>query len=96
MAVTQEEAGAVLRAREYLKSVTEGMPSAFRGPYAAQIAGLYDRIVNRTAFPYGDAKAPLLSLTENREDKDGAAYEWYVRRLKEAARDGTEVAPWRT
>ncbi len=94
MAVTKEDGGAVLQAKEYLKSVMEGKPSAFRGPYARQIAGLYDRIVNRTAFRYGASKDPLLSLQENREESEDAAYQWYVRRLKEAARDGTEVDAW--
>ena len=95
MAATQEGGGAVLQAKEYLKSVMEGRPPAFHGPYARQIAGLYDRIMNRTAFRSGASEDPLLSPEEGWEENGGAAYDWYARRLKEAARDGTEVDAWR-
>ena len=40
MTETQAGSGAVLRAKEYLKSVTEGKNAALPGPYARQIAGL--------------------------------------------------------
>lgn len=84
MAAAQEGgSGAVLQAKEYLKSVMEGKPPAFRGPYTRQIAGLYDSIMNRTV------------LNENPSAADEAAYQWYLRRLREASRDGTEVDPWR-
>ena len=89
MTEAQLGSGAVLEAREYLKSVTEGMPSAFRGPYAAQIAGLYDRIVNGAAFRYEAEKDPLQALED-------AAFRQYARRLNEAARDGGEAEPWHT
>lgn len=82
MTETQLGSGAVLRAKEYLKSVTEGKNAAFPGPYGRQIAGLYDRIMNRTA------------LEENRPAADEAAYQRYLRLLRDAGRDGTEVNPW--
>ena len=82
MTETQSGSGAVLRAKEYLKSVTEGKNAALPGPYARQIAGLYDRIMNRTA------------LEENRPAADEAAYQRYLRLLRDAGRDGTEVNPW--
>ncbi len=96
MTEAQTGSGAVLEAKEYLKGVMEGRPSAFLGPYARQIAGLYDRIVNRTAFRYDEAKDPLLALDESRSAADEAAYQRYLRRLAEAARDGGEEDVWRT
>ena len=83
MAAAQEDrGGAVLQAKEYLKSVLEGKSPAFRGPYTRQIAGLYDSIMNRTV------------LNENPSAADEAAYQWYLRLLGDAARDGTEVDAW--
>lgn len=82
MTETQVGSGAVLRAKEYLKSVTEGQAAALPGPYARQIAGLYDRLMNRTA------------LKENGPEADEAAYQRYLRLLKDAGRDGTEVDAW--
>ena len=83
MTETQSGSGAVLQAKEYLKSVTEGKNAAPPGPYARQIAGLYDRIMSRTA------------LEESRPAADEAAYQRYLRQLRDAGRDGTEVNPWR-
>lgn len=82
MTETQLGSGAVLRAKEYLKTVTEGKNAAFPGLYGRQIAGLYDRIMNRTA------------LEENMPAADEAAYQRYLRLLRDAGRDGTEVNPW--
>ena len=82
MTETQLGSGAVLRAKEYLKSVTEGKASPLPGPYTRQIAGLYDRIMNRT------------DLKENQPAADEAAYQRYLRLLRNAGRDGTEVDAW--
>ena len=95
MTETQAGSGAVLRAKEYLKSVTEGKAAPLPGPYTRQIAGLYDRLMNGTAFRYDAAKAPLPALHENRNAEDEATYQWYLRLLGDAARDGTEVDAWR-
>ena len=96
MAVTQEDGGAVLQAKEYLKSVMEGKPSAFRGPYTRQIAGLYDRIVNRSAFRYDEGNDLLPFPDENRDEAEEQAFQRYVRQLKNAARDGGEADAWLT
>ena len=82
MTETQLGSGVVLRAKEYLQSVTEGKAAALSGPYTRQIAGLYDRIMSRTA------------LNENRPAADEAAYQRYLRLLRDAGRDGTEVDAW--
>ena len=95
MTETQAGSGAVLQAKEYLKSVMEGKPSAFRGPYARQIAGLYDSIMNRAAFRYGESKDPLLALNDQQAAPEDTVFQGYLRRLREAGRDGTEVDAWR-
>ena len=95
MAATQEGSGTVLQAKEYLKSVMEGKPSAFRGPYTRQIAGLYGSIMNHgTAVRYDETKDPLLALDDSRPADGEAAYQRYLRLLRDAGRDGEEVDPW--
>lgn len=96
MVETQTGSGAVLQAKEYLKSVTEGKPSAFRGPYTRQIAGLYDSIMSKAAFRYEESKDPLPAPDGNRAAADEGAYQWYLRLLENAARDGGKVDPWHT
>ena len=94
MAAQEEErraggSGAVNRAREYLESVTGANAPTHPGAYERQIAGLYDRIVNRTAFRYDEAKAPLQASLDER------AFQRYLRQVSGAERDGGEENPWR-
>ena len=61
----------VTQAKEYLQGVMNSQPAAFQSKYTRQIAGLYDRIMNRPEFKYDVSKDPLFASYKNQYMQGG-------------------------